>query len=99
MAMYAQTDIKYGAPDGSTQFFAQGEEVTDLPDDVVDNLKEAGALGDQPPLHTPEAVTDFVASKDAEIARLTALLAEHDINPDETVAEPDDTDDETVPVK
>jgi hypothetical protein len=42
----ALTDIKYGDPDGSVVFINAGDEVADIPDDVVDNLREQGAIGD-----------------------------------------------------
>jgi hypothetical protein len=42
--MRAITDIKHGDEEGKTTYIKAGDEVTDLPDDVVDKLVEQGSV-------------------------------------------------------
>lgn len=68
---YALTNIQY-----DDSFIAVGSEVNeaDFPEEILDLLKEAGAVGEAPLLSTPTEVADFIAAKDAEIAALKAQL-------------------------
>jgi hypothetical protein len=74
MAEVALTRIVHGEEDGSRTVIEEGGSVKDLPKDVVDELREAGAVG------TPPAAASGLADErdalQARVAELEAQLAE-----------------------
>jgi hypothetical protein len=89
--VYALTNIKYGAPPKRTAEgawvhdepveIAAGDEVKDLPADVLDELQKQGAVGDVP-LHSQRLEEEFLLNQ-MENERLRALLKEQGVDPDE----------------
>src|SRR6266542_3742585 len=80
MATVALTNIHYGKPDGSRVEIDALEPVkkSDFPDDVWEDLKEAGAVG--PPPVAPEdepSVAELQAENDDLAAQVKKLEAQH----------------------
>lgn len=66
----ALTSIKHGNPDGSVVWVEAGEDIAELPDEVVDSLRASGAIGDE----FSAADADKVAALEAEIEDLRAQV-------------------------
>lgn len=56
MSDVALTNIKYGTEDGTVIDILFGEDVSELPQDVIDELKEQGLIDGEPvlPVSAPE---------------------------------------------
>lgn len=80
--MYAQTVIKCNG-----EVIDYGAEIDegDFDEDIWNGLVEVGAVGDLPPsVGNNAAFGDEIARRDAEIARLRALLAEEGVEDEGT---------------
>jgi hypothetical protein len=73
--LYARSTIRYGTEDGSVVTIEHGEVIKGLPDEVVDELIEAGAVATTPKVTTSSAPEE-IAKRDDRIAELEAALAE-----------------------
>ena len=69
MALVALSRVVHGNDDGSRKVFEPGDEVKGLDKDVLETLKEAGAVG-EPATASPDelqALRDKVAALEAEL--------------------------------
>jgi hypothetical protein len=74
MTDVALTTIHYGTDEGEVLVFEPGDSVSEIPTDVLENLKEQGAVG-EPPVTKAQADSEKDELK-AQVADLKAQLAE-----------------------
>lgn len=75
MADVALTRVKYGKAGEDFKFFEPGEAVTGIPDKEMQELRDAGAVGDVKALEANDPRTAQIAALEAEVKRLTAEMA------------------------
>jgi hypothetical protein len=73
MTLVAVTDINHGNGEDGVVTISAGEEVKDLPEEVVDRLKEIGSVTEEV---LPEGAQDRIQELESEVAALRAQLGE-----------------------
>jgi len=76
MTLYAQTEIRFGQDDGSVKVIAEGEKVSGLPDEVLEQMKESGSVAETKPFYGAEQLEREHAETLDRVAELEAALAE-----------------------
>lgn len=71
MTMVAVTDIRFGRGDEGETFIAAEEEVSGLPDDVMEELVAAGSVVEE---NLPEATQEKIEALENEVAALRSQL-------------------------